>query len=152
MDSPDRRADAVGRLVALLRRITRIVQAAPFVYLFFLSVYLLFESLLPEWALGLLDNIVDAPVYATACMLVFGRLLKLCSWFRAACILPFATKMENYIDAFVYTFTQNEVVLINTATGILFFAFIFITFRHFFVNGRTEKRNLRNPRLCQVQG
>lgn len=137
MESPDPRAGAVGRLVQLLRRITRIIQVAPFVYLFFLAVYLIGERFLPGWALGLLDNIVDAPIYTTVGMLIFGRILKLCSWFRTACVLPFTTKMESYVDAFVLPFTQDEVVLLNTAIGILFVAFIFITFRHFF-HGRAE--------------
>ena len=58
---------------------------------------------------------------------------------RTACLLPFTTKVEGYVDAFVYTFTQNEVVIVNAALGIVFLAFIFISFRHFFHNGRAEK-------------
>ena len=132
MDSPDQRAGAVSSLVGVLRKVTRIVQVAPFAYLVLLGVYLLTESILPRWALGLLDNIVDAPVYTTVCMLVFGRMLKLCAWFRTACLLPFTAKAECYVDSFVYTFTQNEVAIVNAATGILFIAFVIVTIRHFF--------------------
>lgn len=149
MDSPDPRS-GVKYLVAVLRRITRIVQIAPFVYLLLLAVYLLGESFLPGWILGLIDNVLDTPVYTTAGLLFFGRLLKLCSWFRTACLLPFTTKIECYIDSFVFSFTQNEIVFINVATAIIILAFIYLAFRHFFHGRKTTPH--RNPGLLQVQG
>ncbi len=138
MENRDRRAGAVSNLVEILRKVTRIVQIAPFAYLALLATYLLCESFLPDWAVRLADNLLNAPAYATAGMLVLGRMLKLCAWFRTACLLPFTAKAECYVDSFVYTFTQNEVVIVNTAIGIFFLAFIFISFRHFFHNGRAE--------------
>ena len=111
---------------------TRIVQIAPFAYLLLLSVYLICESVLPDWMLRLSVNLLSTPAYASVGMLLVGRWLKLCSWFRTACVLPFTTKAENYIDSFVYTFTQNEIVIVNTMLGILFLSFIYLSFRHFF--------------------
>lgn len=137
MENPDQRAGAVSSLVKILRKITRIVQVAPFAYLLLLGICLLFESVLPDWLFRLSVNLLNTPVYLTIGMLFLGRWLKLCSWFRTACLLPFTTKIESYIDSFVFAFTQNEVVIINTTTGILFLAFIFLTFRHFF-HGRAE--------------
>lgn len=137
MESPDQRAGAVSSLVKILRRITRIVQIAPFAYLLLLGICLLFESILPDWLFRLSVNLLNTPVYMIVGMLFLGRWLKLCSWFRTACLLPFTTKVEGYIDSFVFSFTQNEVVIINTAIGILFIAFLFLTFRHFF-HGRAE--------------
>ena len=138
MDSQDQRAGAVSSLVKILRKITRIVQIAPFAYLLLLGVCLLCESLLPDWLLRLSTNLLNAPVYTIVWMLCVGRWLKLCSWFRTACLLPFATKVEGYVDSFVYTFTQNEVVIVNTILGITFLVFIYVSFRHFF-HGRAEK-------------
>lgn len=132
MESQDQRAGAVSSLVNILRKITRIVQIAPFAYLLLLGVCLICESVLPDWLFDLSSNLLNAPVYTVVGLLCVGRWLKLCAWFRTACILPFATKVEGYVDAFVFPFTQDEVVLINTATGVLFVAFIFLTFRHFF--------------------
>lgn len=131
MDNPDPRS-AGSKLVALLRRITRMVQLAPFVYLLFLAVCLLCESYLPEWVLRCADNTLNMPVYATACMLGAGRMLKLCRWFRTACLLPLATKVEVWFDALVMTLTHNEVVIINTSLGIIFLAYIIIAKHHFF--------------------
>lgn len=137
MENPGQRAGAASSLVAILRKITRIVQIAPFAYLLLLGAILLCESVLPDWALRLASNALDAPIYTTAAMLFFGRILKLCSWFRTACLLPFATKVEGYVDSFVYTLTQNEVVVVNSVLGIVFLVFICVSFRHFF-HGRNK--------------
>lgn len=130
MDSQDRR-NAVSSLVGILRKVTRIVQLLPFAYLLLLSAYLFLEFLLPEWALRIADNALNAPVYSIVGMLGAGRLLKLCRWFRTACLLPMATKVESWIDSFVITFTQNEIVIINTILGLLFLSFIILACRHF---------------------
>jgi len=129
---------AVSRIVSILRKITRMVQLLPFVYLLLLAVYLLTESILPEWALRIADNMLNAPLYAIAGMLGTGRLLKLCKWFKTACLLPVTTKIESYIDSFIITFTQNEVILINAALGIIMLAFVIIAYRHFFHARRTK--------------
>ena len=138
MENQDQRAGAVSSLVKILRKITRIVQIAPFAYLLLLAVRLLFESIMPDWMLRISVNLLSVPAYATVGMLLVGRWLKLCAWFRAACVLPFTTKVEGYVDSFVYTFTQNEVALINTILGILILTFIYVSFRHFF-HGHAEK-------------
>ena len=137
MDNRDPRS-GVNYLVTVLRRITRIVQLAPFAYLLLLAVYLLGECVLPEWSLRLFDNLLNVPAYAPVGFLFLGRMLKLCSWFRAACLLPFTTRVEGWVDSFVYTFTQGEVVLLNMAVGAAFLVFIYLSFRHFF-HGRAEK-------------
>lgn len=137
MDNQGPRAGAVSSLVKILRKITRIVQIAPFAYLLLLAVYLLGESIMPDWALRVSDNLLNAPLYTTAFLLGFGRMLKLCSWFRASCLLPFTTRLENYIDSFVFQFTQGEIAVVNTFLGITFLVFIYISFRHFF-HGRAE--------------
>lgn len=130
MDKQDQ-GGAVSRLVRILRKITRIVQLMPFAYLLLLAVYLLTESFLPEWAVRVADNLLNAPLYAIIGMLGAGKNLKLCQWFRAACLLPMATKVESWVDSFIITFTQGEVVAINTILGILFLAFVALSYRHF---------------------
>lgn len=138
MENRDQRAGAVSSLVRILRKITRVVQIAPFAYLLLLGVCLLCESILPDCLFRLSTNLLNTPVYTIVGMLCVGRWLKLCSWFRAACLLPFTTKVEGYVDSFVYTLTQNEVVIVNAILGITFIVFIIISFRHFF-HGRAEK-------------
>ena len=71
MDSQDQRG-AVSHLVKVLRRVTRIVQIVPFVYLFFLGLYLLTERALPMQVLQAVDNILAAPSLAMLGVLAFG--------------------------------------------------------------------------------
>ena len=130
MDSPDPRG-AVSRLVAVLRKVTRIVQLLPFVYLLLLSVYLLTEYFLPDWALGIADNVLNAPVVAIIGLLGVGKLLKLCAWFRTACLMPILPKIESWVDSFVITFTQEEILCINISIGIIALVFLVAAIRHF---------------------
>lgn len=131
MDSPDPKG-AASYLVYILRRVTRWVQLLPFAYLLLLAVYLLLESLMPDWSLRLADGLLNIPSQVIAGIVSLGRLLRLCAWHLTACLLPFLVKAVSWIDAFVLTFTQEEIILINTATGILFLTFIYTANRHFF--------------------
>lgn len=131
MESPGP-SGAVSRLVAVLRKITRIVQLLPFAYLLLLAIYLLTESLLPDFMLGIADNVLNAPLVAIIGLLGAGRILKLCGWFRTACLLPVATKVESWVDSFLITFTKAEVITINTLLGIAFLIYIYLSYRHFF--------------------
>lgn len=130
MDSPDPKG-AVSRLVAVLRKVTRIVQLLPFVYLLLLSVYLLTEYILPDWALGIADNVLNAPLVAIIGLIGVGKLLKLCAWFRTACLMPILPKIESWVDSFIVTFTQEEILCINISIGIIALVFLVAAIRHF---------------------
>lgn len=132
MDSPA--PSHVSRLVGILRKMTRVVQIAPFAYLLALSLYLLLEGIAPGQLTGLADNVLEAPVSVTLGMLYFGRILKLCRWFRVACLLPAAPKIVGYIDSYLLTFTQGEISVINISLSILFSIFL-IRAVHYFFNG-----------------
>ena len=131
MDNPDQRS-AVSGIIKVMRRITRVVQLAPFVYLLLLALYLLTESILPDWLLRVADNGLNMPMLGTIGLLGAGHILKLCSWFKTACLLPMATKIENIVDSFIITLTQTELVAFNIILGILFITYISISYRHFF--------------------
>ena len=131
MENPDPNG-AVSHLVAILRKITRVVQLLPFAYLLLFASYLLCESVLPDAIVRLADNVLNTPLLAILVMLGAGRLLRLCNWFKTACVLPITTKVEGYIDAFVFTFTQEEIIFINTAVGLLVAAFLILAIRHFY--------------------
>lgn len=135
MVSPDQRS-VVSNLVAILRKITRAVQLLPFAYLLLLAVYLMTEAFLPDALLRISDNVFNTPILGVGIMLCAGRLLRLCSWFKAACLIPLSTKVEGYIDSFVFTFTQEEIIFINTAIGLLALTFLVLAYRHFFAHGK----------------
>lgn len=135
MENQDRQRDAVSRVIEILRKVTRIVQIAPFVYLAFYSAYLIIGCFSSDALVSLADGVIFSSPFATTGMLFLSRLLKLCRWHKAACLIPSASQIEGIIDSYLFTFTQNEIILINTALGILSLAFIIRAHRHFF-NGR----------------
>jgi hypothetical protein len=132
MASPDPSRGAADYLVAVLRRVTRTVQLLPFAYLIIYAFALLTEPILPEGLFCLMDDISCASPLSIGALLFASRMLKLCVWHKTACVLPFASRLTEYIDNYIVTFTQNEIVLINTLLGILVLAFIILAYRHFF--------------------
>lgn len=151
MDSRDRQRDAVSRVFEIIRRVTRLVQLAPFVYLALYSAYLILGCFVPDDVVCLADGVMFSSPLATIAMLVLSRVLKLCRWHKAVCIIPSASQIEGVVDSYLFTFTQIEVVFINILIGIASLAFLIFANKHFFHDGRKEN-TFRNPRLLQVQG
>ena len=90
------------------------------------------DSIMPEWFCRIADNVLNLPAYSIIGMCGIGRLLKLCSWHRVACLLPSATKVANYVDSYVITFTQGEMVVLHAFFVLTFFLFLALSYRHFF--------------------
>ena len=134
-----------------MRRVTRLVQVAPFVYLAFYSAYLILGCFVPDDIVCLADGVMFSSPLATATMLVLSRVLKLCRWHKAACIIPSASQIEGVVDSYLFTFTQAEIVIINILLGIISLAFLIFANKHFFHDG-LKANPFRNPRLLQVQG
>lgn len=130
MESPDQ-SGAVGSVIRILRKATRIVQLAPFAYLVFYVVYMLFGYFASEEALCIADSLLTISPFTTGGMLVASRLFKLCRWHKIACLLPMSSQVEGYIDSFIITFTQEEIIFINTAIGLVSLIFLALAIRHF---------------------
>ena len=135
MDSPDLHG-AVSSVIRILRKATRIVQLAPFAYLAFYAVYLLTCSFVPDEWLCAADALLFISPVTGGGMLVASRLFKLCRWHKAACLIPFSSQLEGCIDSFVITFTQQEIILINTAIGLAALLFLVLAYKHVFANGK----------------
>lgn len=135
MEAPDQRS-AVNAVVRILRKATRILQLAPFAYLVFFALYMLCCSFVSEEAVGLADSLLSVSPATTAGLLVGSRLFKLCRWHKIACLFPVTGQVETYIDSYIITFTQNEIILINVAIGILALAFFIMAVRHFWYGSK----------------
>lgn len=130
MDSQDPRS-AVKHLVWVLRKATRWTQYASFAYLLLFSLYLLLCAFIPEVVLTLLDYLaLGSPAVAVG-MLAVSHLFKLCIWHKIACTIPLLSNIEGYIDSFIITFTQEEVIVINAILGIASLVFIILAIRRF---------------------
>lgn len=115
-----------------MRRITRAAQLLPFAYLVLYAAVLLTEAFLPDGLFCIVDDIACVSPASVGAMLLAARMLKLCVWHKTACLLPMASRVTEYIDNYIITFTQNEVVIINTLLGLAVLAFIVAAYRHFF--------------------
>lgn len=150
MGNQDQRS-AVSAVIGILRRLTRLVQLVPFVYLILYASYLLISWFLPDSILGLLDSIIFVSPATSGGLLVLSRILKLCKWHKAAVVIPFSSQIESYIDSFVFTFSELEIIVINAVIGIAVIIFLILANKHFFHDGR-KANPVRNARLLQVQG
>ena len=137
MDSPDPRG-VVSSAITILRKATRIVQLAPFAYLVFYVAYMLFGAFASEETLCLADSVMTLTPITTGGLLACSRLFRLCRWHRIACLLPFSSQVEGYIDSYVFTFTQGEITGINIALGLAALVFLILATKHF-TNGRKAK-------------
>ena len=123
---------AVSHIVFILRKVTRTAQLLPFVYLFIYAAFLLLEPYMSDAVFSIADDIACASPASLAVMLLASRVLRLCVWHKAACIIPFSSRVTEYIDNYIITFTQDEIMVINTALGIGVLVFIVAAYRHFF--------------------
>ena len=122
----------VSSVIRILRKATRIVQLAPFAYLAFYAAYMLFGYFASEEALCVADSLLTISPATTGMMLVGSRVFKLCRWHKAACLIPSTSQIEGYIDSFVFHFTQEGIIFINTAIGLAALAFLVLAIKHFF--------------------
>lgn len=122
---------AVSSVIRMLRKATRIVQLAPFAYLAFYVAYMLFGFFASEEALCVADSLLTISPATTGMMLAGSRLFHLCRWHKTACLLPMTSQVEGYVDSFIITFTQEEIIFINTAVGIISLLFLILAIRHF---------------------
>ena len=132
MDSQDQSRASVSRLVAILRKTTQVVRYAPFVYLLVYTFLTLTEWFIPEGVLCLFDSFLYASPVITAGMLFFSRLLSMCKWHRLACLLPTSSQATNFVDSYFFTFTQEELVLINTLIGVVCIAMLILIHKRVF--------------------
>lgn len=136
MDSPDS-GNAVSRLVSILKRVTRFVQVVPFVYLALYGLVLLTDS--AGWCIpaGVIDSVMYVSPVVAAGVFPLSMVLRLCNWHKAACLMPYASRLENIVDQYIYQFSGQEAAIINAALAAAVIIFLIICNRHFY--GR--KRN-----------
>ena len=134
MDSRDQ-SGAASSVIRILRKATRSVQLAPFAYLFVYAAYMLAGPFVSERVVCLADSFLTISPIITIGFLAASGLFKLCVWHKVACLIPMSSQVENYIDTYIITFTQEEILIINAALGILSIVFIILASRHF-IHGR----------------
>lgn len=134
MDNQDPK-DVLGKLVIVLRKLTRLVKAIPFTYLIIYSIYLLLGLFCCETVISWLDSLIIISPATTVTLLSLSKVLKLCKWHKTACVFPLTTQAESFIDNNIIQFTQGEIVAINLIIAIAVVFFLAAAYKHFY-NGR----------------
>lgn len=134
MDNQDPK-DVLGKLVIVLRKLTRLVKAIPFTYLIIYSIYLLLGLFCCETVISWLDSLIVISPATTVTLLSLSKVLKLCKWHKTACVFPLTTQAESFIDNNIIQFTQGEIVAINLIIAIVVVFFLAAVYKHFY-NGR----------------
>lgn len=132
MEDQDPRVGAVRRVVAILRRVTRMVQLAPFAYLALMAIYLGSEQFLSEEMAFFVDEILYVNPLVCVGMLALSRVLRLCRWFRIACLIQLIPQVFSHIDIYLFTFTVEEVSLFNSLMAAATAGYLIAAYRHFF--------------------
>lgn len=134
MDNQDPK-DVLGKLVIVLRKLTRLVKAIPFTYLIIYSIYLLLGLFCCETVISWLDSLIIISPATTVTLLGLSRILKLCKWHKTACVFPLTTQAESFVDNNIIQFTQGEIVAINLIIAVAVMFFLMAAYKHFY-NGR----------------
>ena len=131
MESQDQRAAVVSKVLGKYRKVVRIMRFVPFLYLFIFAVVSLTSNILPERLSCVIDcSLFVSPVVSAGTILLSG-VLGMCRWHKVACLLPYSSRIVTFIDTNFFTFTQNEITMINFTIGIVLMAFIVLAFNHF---------------------
>lgn len=140
MDSPDQRA-AVSKIVAILRRATRLVKVVPFLYLVVFALYMLLCPFVPDEVLCAIDSVFVVSPAVSGLFLILSRVFRLCRWHSAACAIPTSSSIEGFIDNYVITLTSSEVVAINLILGVGTIVFIILANTHIYGRKAIPARN-----------
>lgn len=142
MDSQDQRA-AVLKLTAILRKVTRVIQFLPFIYLVLFSLSSFLEAFVSDECLFLRDSVLAVSPLVNVGFLFFSRVLELCKWHKTSCIIPLSSHTADYVDNYLFQFTQNEVIMLNVVFGLISTLFLILAYKHFFGNElkRPYRRN-----------
>ncbi len=135
----------VLRLIEKLRRITLAVQVLPFaytsLYIAALSLYLFAD----EGVLTALDTLFYVSPVVVLAFYWESRILELCKWHRAACLLPLIPLAEVLVDLFLWEF-PIWVVYLHGFVIVLMSALLLVAAYKVFLSPKGDGRERRTDR------
>lgn len=132
MDSREQGVDRIKYLVEKLRYITLAVQIIPFAYSALYIICLVLYLFCPEPILRVLDSLFYVSPIVVIGFLIEAKVLKLCVWYRCACILPILPQIVVFIDNHIVQLVEVE-RYIAIGTPILLSSLLLIAAYHIFI-------------------
>lgn len=88
-------------LIGKLKAITLAIQLLPFVHGFLYVLAILVYIFLPEPYSVVCDHLFYVSVCVIAYNLILSKILKLCAWHKAACLVPLYPELVSIVDYFI---------------------------------------------------
>lgn len=130
MDSRENE-NKIAHLVVILRRITYTVQLAPFIYSGILLVILPLCFFASDTVLDLLDSIAYTSPTVMVIFLIESRILKLCKWHRAACLMPLIPQIPVFIDRYFWSFSYHLAAIVDAMVILTWILFLVAVYKVF---------------------
>ena len=102
-------------LVKTLRYLTAAVQLMPFIYSILYIISLTVGLFASNDVVKMFDMLFYASPVTVISFLIFSRLLRMCRWHRAACLLPIVPQGISFVDYYIIQFPVS-VLSISIAT------------------------------------
>lgn len=102
-------------IVAILRKVTKVVKIYPFVYAMLYALCMVGYMIGSEELSCALDQLFYASPISIIFALILSRSLKLCKWHKLECILPMIPLIHLAIDSYVIPLS-NVSAIINVGT------------------------------------
>lgn len=135
MAEDQRRLNLEG-LIKRLRSVTLAVQTMPFVYTLLYIITMVLYLVSGESTVRFLDMLFYVSPTVVIQFLILSRLLKLCRWHKAACLLPVAPQVPILLDRTVIKLSETAVE-INIITIIIMTLLLLVAaYKVFFGDGR----------------
>lgn len=133
------RTEEITRLVSILRAVTIAVQFAPFIFVGFLIISVMFYLFINEEVSAFMDLMFYISPIVAVYNLVLSRVLKLCKWHRLECRLPLIPIIPVLINDYI---CNLEPLYLWINWGIVVSMFVLSIINAYFVF-------IKNKPLCQ---
>ena len=120
------------KYITILKRVTIFTQFLPFIYTSLYIVTLLIYPVISDQAAIFLDSLFYISPAFMVGMLIMSRLLHLCKWHRAACVIPLISQIPVFIDQYIISLSQVEAIIANSAVVIMAILLIIAAYNVFF--------------------
>ena len=89
------------------------MQVFPFIYSLLYIVALITYNYVSEEAQTMMDSLLYVSPICMAAFLVLSKILRMCRWHRAACVIPAIPMVASFVDSYVLSFSETFVYTFN---------------------------------------
>lgn len=134
MEVNDQR-NTLARAAERIRYMIGTVKITPYLFLVVYCLCLTFDCTGNIKVLGVIEKFYGCTVGMSFILLFMSKTLDLCIWHKTACIIPSSSAILSFIDDYIISLSQEEVLISNIILLVLTFCYIIVSFIHFYRHG-----------------